>query len=326
MKHLTIHAVVLSAILSSAVMAETETLSTDTMATDTSSTTTTEMTTEMSVEMSTEAATIESMASSEGSTVVVEKLSSDYNQLLGDNSETVINGLRKGEEFTLSATTEIDGVQVTETATIASPAGKMGYGNVSHTLALTEYQLTQLGITDPTVLELEAALLGGSVTLSSGEVIEMKGVLALRSEGMGWGQIAQQYDTKLGHVISAVKSGRPIPVSTSDSTAAVTTTTASSSHGKASHITTASNGKAGGHGYKYGQGITTATGGSIGAGHANVSHANKGGAKAYHTNASSGHAYGGGIVSASGASVSGNAAHGGGSNAGGKGNGRGHSK
>jgi len=322
MKHLTIHAVVLSAILSSAVMAETETLATETMATDTSSTTTTEM----SVEMSTEAATIESMANSEGSTVVVEKLSSDYNKLLGDNSETVINGLRKGEEFTLSATTEIDGVQVTETATIASPAGKMGYGNVSHTLALTEHQLTQLGITDPTVLELEAALLGGSVTLSSGEVIEMKGVLALRSEGMGWGQIAQQYDTKLGHVISAVKSGRPIPVSAPDATADVTTTTTSSSHGKASHITTASNGKAGGHGYKYGQGITTATGGSIGAGHANISHGNKGGAKAYHTNAGNGHAYGGGIVSASGASVSGNAAHGGGSNAGGKGNGRGRSK
>jgi hypothetical protein len=200
----------------------------------------------------------------------------------------------------------------------------MGFGNVSHTLALTEYQLGQLGISDPTLLELEAALLGGSVTLSSGEVIEMQGVLSLRSEGMGWGEIAQQYDTKLGHVISAIKTGRPIPVATTDTTTAASGTTAPQYAGKSSHVKNVSNGNAGGHSYKYGQGITTATGSSIGAGyaHGKTSQGN-GGAKGYQNHGGHGHAYGSGIVSASGASAS----HGAGSsNAGGKGHGRGRSK
>lgn len=302
MKHLSIHVVVLSAIFSSSVIAETD------------------ATSGMTTEMSTEAAAVEGMASTESSTVVIEKLSNDYSQLLGENAESVVSGLRKGEEFTLSSTATVDGVQISESATIASPTGKMGFGNVSHTLALTEYQLGQLGISDPTVLELEAALLGGTVTLSSGEVIEMQGVLALRSEGMGWGEIAQQYDTKLGHVISAIKTGRPIPVSTTDTTTTVTGTTTSQARGNSSHAKSVSNGNAGGHGYKYGQGITTATGSSIGAGHASASYG-KGGEKSYQNHGGHGHAYGSGIVSASGGSV----AHGAGaSNAGG--NGRGRSK
>jgi hypothetical protein len=306
MRILSIHVAVLSAILSSSVVAESD------------------ITLAMNEEMSSEASAVDAMATTESSTVVIDNLSNDFSQLLGENAEAVVTGLRNGEEFTLSSTTTTDGVQVTESATITPPTGTMGFGNVSHTLALTEYQLAQLGITDPTVLELEAALLGGSVTLSSGEVIEMQGVLALRSEGMGWGQIAQQYDTKLGHVISAIKRGRPIPVSTTETTTAASGTTGSQLTGQSSQVRNVSNGNAGGHGYKYGQGITTATGGSIGAGyaHGRTSHEN-GGAQGNQGYGGNGHAYGSGIVSANGASVS----HGAGSaNAGGNGNGRGRSK
>ncbi|WP_126454336.1 hypothetical protein [Sulfuriflexus mobilis] len=304
MKNLSIHAAFLAATFSLPVMAETE------------------MTSTSDSEMTMEAST-DSMTGAESSTVVTTKLSNDYQQLLGENAEAVVSGLREGQEFTISSTTTVDGVEITESATITPPTGKMGFGNVSHSLALTEYQLGQLGISDPSVLELEAALLGGTVTLSNGEVIELQGVLALRSEGMGWGKIAQQYDTKLGHVIKAVKTGQPIAVSATDTTASASGTMTAKNHGHGKYTTTVSKGHGGGNAYKYGQGITSATGSSIGAGHVNTSHG-KGAVKTYQNHGGNGHAFGSGIVSASGGSISPNAGHGGGrSNAGGNGKGRG---
>jgi len=66
----------------------------------------------------------------------------------------------------------------------------MGYGNVTRTLDLASRQLGALGITAPTPGDISAALNGGTVTTATGEVT-LQGVLQLRSEGMGWGQIAR---------------------------------------------------------------------------------------------------------------------------------------
>lgn len=243
---------------------------------------------------------------------VVQNLSASFEGFLGDQAQTVVEGLRNGEEFTLTSSyTDASGTQQTETITIEPPTSKMGYGNVKITLKMAENLLNQAGIEQPTAIQLETALLGGSLTTSDGTIVDVDGVLTLRSEGMGWGQIAKQYDTKVGALLGNANSK--------------SVNNASSSKG--SNITTASgdavgsrgNGNAkvkshdGGKGHAYGQGIVSASGSSIGAG---ASFKTTGSGKVHH---GGGHAIGQGITTAGG----GSATH---SNAGGLGKGRGKVK
>ncbi|HSN39368.1 MAG TPA: hypothetical protein VLT92_04175 [Burkholderiales bacterium] len=55
---------------------------------------------------------------------------------------------------------------------------------------LANRELAAAGITNPTQAQIDAAMTGGTVTNAQGETTTMPGVLKLRSEGMGWGQIA----------------------------------------------------------------------------------------------------------------------------------------
>jgi hypothetical protein len=57
-------------------------------------------------------------------------------------------------------------------------------------MTLANRNLAAAGITNPTPLQTEAALMGGTVTNAQGQSTEMPGVLQLRSQGMGWGRIA----------------------------------------------------------------------------------------------------------------------------------------
>ena len=85
----------------------------------------------------------------------------------------------------------------------------MGYGNVYISLALAKQQLGAMGITDPTPQQLQAALTGGTITQTTATgttATNMQGILTLRSQHMGWGQIAQKLGYKLGPVISGMKS------------------------------------------------------------------------------------------------------------------------
>lgn len=204
-----------------------------------------------------EAATIDADAGAMESSQVVERISSSFSDFLGEQSTTVVKGLRSGEEFTLTSSyTGSMGIQQTETITIEPPTSKMGYGNVNITLKLTEYELSQVGITQPTALELEAALLGGSITTPDGQVVDMQGVLTLRSEGMGWGQIAQQYDTKLGYIVG--KAG------TKTSTVAETSSSGPGNK-KTEHARSLKTaGVSAGKGHAYGHGIVSASGAPVG--------------------------------------------------------------
>jgi len=107
-----------------------------------------------------------------------------------ENLANITNGLRTGGNITLLGATT-DGTATTgSTLSFTSPTKPMGYGNITHTLDYANRQLTAAGITSPTADQLKAALVGGTVTNSAGESITMQGVLQLRSQGMGWGQIA----------------------------------------------------------------------------------------------------------------------------------------
>ena len=223
-----------------------------------------------------EATKMNTLASSQGDSKVIDKISSDFNSFLGADSKAVVTGIRNGTPITLTSTapSTTTGSATTETTIINPPTGKMGHGNVFISLALAKQQLGEMGITQPTPQQLQSALTGGQITTTTGTTATgtpitstqtLDGVLTMRSQNMGWGQIAQKLGYKLGPVISSMKHANQDIATSTSTTASV---------------------KANGHVNKSSQsGIVSAGGPS----HGNSSHGR-----------SSGNGSGSGIVSASG--------------------------
>jgi hypothetical protein len=110
------------------------------------------------------------------------QLTEKYAILAGSeaNAKILVTGLRDGKDFKIGATS------------FDPPTGKMGYGNVDIALALAQKGLPA----NPSPEQLKAALIGTSAK---------PGVLAMRAEGQGWGQIAQSMGFKLGEVQRSAK-------------------------------------------------------------------------------------------------------------------------
>ena len=143
------------------------------------------------------------------SSVPLDKISNEFSTFLGDNSDAVVYGLRSGDEIIFEETIiHDDGTTSTITTPIDPPTGSMGNGNVKISLGLAREELSKWGIDQPTGEELNAALVGGEITAPSGGTVQLDGVLTMRSEGMGWGQIAHEYGVKLGHVMRDMKTGK----------------------------------------------------------------------------------------------------------------------
>jgi hypothetical protein len=150
------------------------------------------------------------LASSQGDSKVVDKISSDFSSFLGADSKAVVTGLRNGTPITLTSTappfTGSTAATTNDTTIINSPTGTMGHGNVFISLALAKQQLGTMGITEPTRQQLQAALTGGSVTTTTTTATgtptttttELDGILTMLSQNMGWGQIADKLGYKLG--------------------------------------------------------------------------------------------------------------------------------
>ena len=121
-------------------------------------------------------------ASSQSKDQLVEK----YTALAGSEASatSLVTGLRDDKEVDLAGTK------------FTPPTNKMGYGNVSIALALAEAELKLQGITNPTPEQLKTALVGDAT---------QKGILQLRADGMGWGQIANSMGFKLGDVMRSDK-------------------------------------------------------------------------------------------------------------------------
>ena len=158
--------------------------------------------------------TMNNLTSNPGQSNVVGKISSDFTPFLGSDSTAVVTGLRQGTPITLTSLTTTPGAPPTTTTTVITPpTGQMGFGNVYTSLALAKQQLSTMGITQPTPDQLQAALTGGTITQTTGTgatatttTTELQGILTMRSQNMGWGQIAQKLGFKLGPVISQMKS------------------------------------------------------------------------------------------------------------------------
>jgi hypothetical protein len=240
--------------------------------------------------LNTEASRMNTLAASHGETNVTGKISGTFNSFLGSDSTAVVTGLRNGTPITLTTTTPATtpGAAPTVTTTVITPpTGQMGHGNVFISLALAKQQLGQMGISQPTPQQLQAALTGGQITTVTGTTAtttQLNGILTMRSQGMGWGQIAQQQGTKLGPVISGLKNANQ----------GITTTSASST---GSQSTSSSSGIVSGSGKSHGNSGQNVSGQDR-SGEGIVSGSNR--------STPSGNAYGKGIVTGSGQAAGGN--------------------
>lgn len=271
--------------------------------------------------------TMDQLTTTQEPSKVTTRFASDFATFAGsqENAEAIITGLRNGTPITLTGTsgTTTNGTTTTTLATITPPTKPMGYGETYTSMSLAKAQLAQYGITEPTPEQLQAAMTGGTLTVTTvgangtttTKTVTLDGILTQRASGMGWGQIANANGFKLGQVISGMKSANKSLATTKTS---VTTTTAASGSGTAQGKvkTERYSGKSQSHSRmvaETGRGITTAVGGGgivYGKSHAKsgtqVASLNSHGA------GGASHAYGAGIATAAGGSA---AVHG---NAGGK--------
>ena len=124
-----------------------------------------------------------------------------------ENAASLVNGLRSGSLITLAPTTTGSSTGAAAGISFMPPTRPMGWGNVRHALTLAQRELAAQGITNPTSAELQAALTGGSITAAAGGTATLSGTLTLRSQGMGWGQIAKTTGVPLGNAASIDASG-----------------------------------------------------------------------------------------------------------------------
>lgn len=222
--------------------------------------------------LTTEIQRMDATAGAKGQGVVSGKIVSDFETWAGSrtNATSLVTGLRSGTEVTLTA-------QGQPMATFTPPTRPMGYGNISISLALARYQLAQQGITNPTPAQLQTAMMGGTIT-ANGKTVDYQGILQMRADGTGWGEIAHALGTKLGPVVSGIKSQNQHFASLPNAAS------------KPGHVGTARDGSAS-------SGVATAAGGVQGNGQAR-GHAGKG------TTAAVGMPRGQGIVTAAGHSAS----------------------
>ena len=170
------------------------------------------------------------------------RLVDQYTTLAGStaNAESLISGLRNGSSLTLAAPTATSGATTTggttATGVTFTPAsGKLGYGEVNIALSLASAELLKLGITNPTAEQLKTVLNGGTITTTTAAgttttptstSTKLTGILTMRADKMGWGQIANSLGIKLGDVMrnekadSVAKDGSQVASEKSDGRAA----------------------------------------------------------------------------------------------------------
>jgi hypothetical protein len=126
------------------------------------------------------------------------------------STRKLVNALHTGTSVTLTS----EG----KTATF-TPTGQLGYGEAYIAMALAAEALRNAGVTGcATPEQWQAVLLGGplsaagarsssvSTTSSASASSNFPGILALRSQGQGWGRIAQTTNVQLGQVMSRAQS------------------------------------------------------------------------------------------------------------------------
>ncbi len=136
----------------------------------------------------------------DGESKVAGKIESDFANFLKNTDGNLVMALRNGGEWNYTTTTtDANGVTTQSTKAVdfsTVKSGKMGWGELKIALALAQSQYDY----SPTSQELHTTLMGDENT---------QGILQMRADGMGWGEIAHHYDLKLGEVMRGVNSKNP---------------------------------------------------------------------------------------------------------------------
>lgn len=134
-----------------------------------------------------------------------------------DTVESLVDALHNGSAVTI--TTEVNGQP--ESATFTPTGPRLGYGEAYIALGLAAEELRDAGITScATPQEWQAVLDGGPITVTTTGVAvaqprQFPGILNLRAQGQGWGQIAQSGNVQLGQVLSGAAGPSPTGYSSS---------------------------------------------------------------------------------------------------------------
>lgn len=192
---------------------------------------------------------------------IVERITTQFSDVTctPENARKIVEGLTTGSAVTLSA----DG----KTATF-TPTTRLGYGESYIALALAAEALRNAGITGcATPDQWQAVLMGGPLAVSgttstattqsssASSSSSFPGILALRSQGQGWGQIAQTTNVQLGQIVSNAQSSFNVDTSSAaPSPTGRTSTDLNQSNQSSSSSDTESPGRSGTapHGKAYG--------------------------------------------------------------------------
>ena len=127
-----------------------------------------------------------------------------------DTVTNLVNALHTGTPVAIS--TDVNGQK--QSATFNPSGTRLGYGEAYLALALAAQELRNSGITGcATPQQWQSVLLGGptpttatGTSVSSTSTGQFPGIITLRNQGQGWGQIAQSANVELGPLVSGVTS------------------------------------------------------------------------------------------------------------------------
>jgi hypothetical protein len=139
---------------------------------------------------------------SKGGAVTAAALVERYGALAGspDNAKSLVNGLRTKSEIVLTGPKIVSPDckfrcgNGNETIRFTPKTEPMGWGNVDIALALLEADLKKKQVGTPKPQHIRAGLQGESVPAPK---VTFEGILKLRSNGMGWGEIANLLEFQL---------------------------------------------------------------------------------------------------------------------------------
>jgi hypothetical protein len=192
---------------------------------DTSTSTSAQTGSETSVtantEVETQVTTIVQQIDQQGP-VVVERISTQFAEVActQENARKLVEALHNGTEVTITGD---DGRSAT-----FRPTASLGYGDAYIAMALAAEALREAGITGcATPDQWKAVLLGGelapagtaSVTTTT-TTRSFPGILVLREQHGGWGQVAQTTNVQLGSVVSTARTSLNIDANSSASATA----------------------------------------------------------------------------------------------------------
>jgi len=106
------------------------------------------------------------------------RLSSQYAAWAGgkSNADAIVNGMRGGSSITLVTAAPDRSVSIAG----FTPAAAMGYGQIRSALATAQQSLARMGISHPTAEQIQAALIGGEITLPNGSSRQVAGAIGAR--------------------------------------------------------------------------------------------------------------------------------------------------